>query len=90
MEAGLAEVLGDDDVGGELRPVGRDLDAVHLEDDRAVGVVDGALPTFPENAVERVLTGPGEVTLQRETFGFSAPRALLGWALGRLLSGAHG
>ncbi len=49
VDAGLAEVLRDDDVGGELGPARRDLGAFHLEDDRAVGVRDDALPAFPDD-----------------------------------------
>ena len=38
--ARLAEVLGDDDVGGYLRPGGGHLGVIHLEDHRAVRIDD--------------------------------------------------
>ena len=45
--AGLAEILGDDDVGRHLRPGGRHLGVEHLEDDRAIGVGDAGIPSRP-------------------------------------------
>ena len=41
--AGLAEVLLRENVGGDLAPAGRHLDAVEGEDDRAVGIADFTL-----------------------------------------------
>ena len=76
VEAGLAEVLGDDDVGRELRPAGGDLGALHLEDDRAVGVGDDAGAALPHHAVERIAPG------RREEPGDGAAAAARG---GRLL-----
>ena len=54
VDARLAEVLGDDDVGRELGPPGRDLGAFHLEDDGAIRVVDDARAALPGHLVERI------------------------------------
>src|SRR2546428_9328298 len=47
------EVLRDDHVGGYLRPAGRDLDLVLLEDDFTLFVGDGGLAGLPLDLVER-------------------------------------
>ncbi len=62
-DARLAKVLGDHDVGRELRPGLGHLRIGHLEDDRAVGVADLARPRRPVDGVERVLTILGELAL---------------------------
>src|SRR5690606_377058 len=54
VQAGLTEVLRDDDVGRELRPAGGDLGAFHLEDDRAVRIRDDARTALPHDLVERI------------------------------------
>ena len=52
-----AEVLGDDDVGRQLRPGRGDLDVVLLEDDLALLVLDDGAAPFPLDGVEGV-AGP--------------------------------
>ncbi len=56
VQAGLAEVLRHDDVGGELRPRRRNLGPIHLEDHRTVGIGDDAGAPFPNHGLERVAT----------------------------------
>jgi hypothetical protein len=58
---GAAEVLRDDDVGGELRPSGRNLHIVLLEDDLALLVLDDGAAPLPLDALEGILVGDGEV-----------------------------
>src|SRR5262249_30520994 len=57
LDAGFAEVLGNDDVRRELRPRRRDLRAFHLEDHGAVRVRDRAPAALPDHALQRSLTG---------------------------------
>ena len=77
VEAGLAEVLGDDDVGRELRPAGRDLGALHLEDDRAVGVRDDAGAALPGDLIERV--APRWVKRRSKGTPLGGPRFASDW-----------
>ena len=49
-----AEVLGDDDVGGLLRPEPGDLDVALLEDDLALLVADDGRAEVPFDLVERI------------------------------------
>ena len=49
------KILADDDVGGGLRPVRRDLDVALLEDDRALVVADGGGAQLPGDFVIGVL-----------------------------------
>src|SRR5580700_11398813 len=65
----LAEVFGDEDVGGELAPACRDFGTLHLEDDAAVRVGDGAGPTLVPDGLEGVFAGGGEATLNVHTAG---------------------
>ena len=51
---GAAEVLLDDDVGRHLRPAGRDLDVLLLEEDLAAFAGDGGGAQLPLDLVERV------------------------------------
>jgi hypothetical protein len=64
VDAGFAEVLGNDDVGGELRPAGGDFGAFHFEDDRAIGVIDDARAAFPDDFIERVDAFASEATIE--------------------------
>src|SRR2546423_927439 len=73
------EVLGDDHVGGHLRPGGRDLDLVLLEDDLTLFVGDGGLAGFPLDFVERGYARTGKVPLP----GKAVPVALRGAGGGR-------
>jgi hypothetical protein len=57
---GLAEVLADHDVRGQLAPGRRDLRVVHLEDGAAVRVADAARAGGPLDGVEDVLACGGE------------------------------
>src|SRR3989441_7605450 len=68
------EVLRDDHVGGHLRPGGRDLDLVLLEDDFTLFVGDGGLAGFPLDLVERRHARAGKVPLPGE----AVPVALRG------------
>ena len=54
--ASLAEVLAHHDVGGELRPLRRYLDALHREHGRAVGIRDDGAALFPLHIVERIFS----------------------------------
>ena len=54
---GLAEVLADRDVGGQLRPLGGNFRVVHLEDHFAVGAGDLGGPASPLDLVEDLLGG---------------------------------
>ena len=54
---GLAEVLADRDVGGQLRPLGGNFRVVHLEDHFAVGAGDLGRPPGPADLVEDFLGG---------------------------------
>ena len=56
-----AEVLGDDDVGRQLRPPRRDLDVVLLEDDLALFVLDDGAAPLPLDGIEGIAVGNGEV-----------------------------
>ncbi len=67
VDARLAEVLGDGDVGRELRPRGRHLDAAHLEDDRAVRVRDDRVAQLVGQLVERVDADAGVPALERNS-----------------------
>ncbi len=67
--ARLAEVLGDDDVGGDLRPSGGDLGSLHLEHDRAVGIGDAAVALLPLDGGERILARGGEPPLDLQSLG---------------------
>ena len=69
VEAGLAEVLRDEDVGRELAPGGRDLGPFHLEDDAAVRVGDGARATLVDDPVQRVAPRRREVALHAHPTG---------------------
>jgi len=80
VQAGLAKVLGDEDVGGELAPARGDLGPLHLEDDASVGVGDGARTTLVDDGVERVCARDGEVPLHPH-----AARGLAGAAGGARL-----
>src|SRR2546426_9754799 len=68
------EVLRDDHVGGYLRPAGRDLDLVLLEDDFTLFVGDGGLAGFPLDLLERGHARAGKVPLPGE----AVPVALRG------------
>jgi hypothetical protein len=61
-DPGLAEVLGDHDVGGHLAPTGRDLRVLHLEHDRTIGVGDPRIATGPLDALVRIASGRCEAT----------------------------
>ena len=63
-DTGLPEVLGDEDVGRELRPVGRHLARPHLEHDRAVGILDARVPLLEPHALEGIVPRPRETALQ--------------------------
>jgi len=65
--AGLPEVLRDEDVGRELAPGRGDLDLVHLEHDRAVGVRDHRAPLLEADVGRRVGAGLGEASAHLET-----------------------
>src|ERR1700730_6203997 len=60
------EVVRDDHVGGDLRPAGRDLYVVLLEDDLTLFVGDGRLACFPLDLVERRHARAGKVPLPGE------------------------
>src|SRR5262249_3396213 len=83
VEAGLAKVLRDDDVGGELRPPGGDLGAIHLEDDGAVGVRDDARPALPRDLIQRIGATLREAPIEREAARGGLLRAGLRVALRR-------
>src|SRR5918993_667384 len=53
-DARLAEVLGDHNVGGDLRPASRDLGVFHLEDDGAVRVGDARGTRGPYGRGKRI------------------------------------
>ena len=63
------EVFGNDDVGGELRPVLGDLDAVLLEDDGAVAADDAGVAKLPLDGVPDVMAGLGVAARDRESGG---------------------
>src|SRR2546426_3970978 len=67
------EVLRDDHVGGDLRPAGRDLDVVLLEDDLTLLVGDRRLARFPLDLVERRHAGAGKVPLPGEAVTAALP-----------------
>ena len=73
------EVLRDDHVGSHLRPGGRDLDLVLLEDDFTLFVGDGGLARFPLDLLERGYAGASKVPLP----GKAVPVALRGAGGGR-------
>ena len=61
-----AEVLADDDVGGELAPGGRDLDVLLLEHGLAGLGADAGRPVLPGDLVVGVDAGAGPAALERE------------------------
>src|SRR5690606_3483990 len=71
LDAGLAEVLGHDDVRRQLRPSLGDLGAFHLEDHRAVGIGDDALPPLPDDLIVGMLVRVREGALEGQTFGLA-------------------
>ena len=85
VQAGLAEVLGDEDVGRELAPARGDLGALHLEDDAAVGVRDRARAALVDDGVHRIGAVRGEQALEANAARGLA-RALL---RGRVGLGRH-
>jgi hypothetical protein len=68
IDAGLAEVLRDGDVGGQLRPLLRDLGAAELEHHAAVGIRDDAVALLVLHRLERVHARLGVVILKFQTF----------------------
>jgi hypothetical protein len=62
-----AEVLRDDDVGGELRPGGRELDVALLEHHLALLAADHGVALLPLHLVERIDPRGGEEALHPET-----------------------
>ena len=64
-----AEVLADDDVGGELAPERRDLDVLLLEDADALLVADARGPGLPRDLVVGVDPGSGPAALFRPLAG---------------------
>ena len=54
---GPAEVLGHDNVGGQLRPVGRDLHVLLFEDDIAAVPGDGGRPLLPFHTGVGIMAG---------------------------------
>ena len=69
--AGLAEVLGDHDVGRELRPTGRDFRVHHFEHDRAIGVGDAGGAFGPLHAREGIESFRGVVAPDRHAMSGS-------------------
>src|SRR5262249_28100534 len=68
------------------RPARRDLGALHLEDDRPIGVRDDAGATLPGDRVERIDAALGEAAIEGHTAAARAllrRRALLGGGSGR-------
>src|SRR3990172_2693289 len=61
-----AEVLADDDVGGQLAPERRDLHVLLFEDGLAGFVADGRGPNLPGDIVVRVDAGAAPAALERE------------------------
>ena len=61
QDAGFTEVFLREDVGGDLRPVGRDHDVLHFEDAGPVGVLDLTASGFKGNAVVSVVSGGRKV-----------------------------
>ncbi len=61
---GLPEVLGHDDVGSELRPVGRNRGPAHLEDGRAVRVLDAGVALLERDAGEGIGSRGGEAAAE--------------------------
>jgi hypothetical protein len=59
---GFAEVLLRQDVGGDLRPMGRHLDVVHLEDDGAIGVAQHRGAPLVGEVVVRACAGFGKAS----------------------------
>ena len=51
-DAGPAEILLREDVGGDLRPVGRHVDALRLKNDRAVGIADFGVGSTKSHSFE--------------------------------------
>jgi hypothetical protein len=52
-DAGAAEILLGEYVGGDLRPAGRHIDALPLEDDRTVGIADFGVGSTKRHSCER-------------------------------------
>src|SRR3989442_8183934 len=69
------KVLRDDHVGGHLRPGGRDLDLMLLEDDLTLFVGDGGFAGLPLDLVERGHAGAGKIPLPGEAGPVSPPGA---------------
>ena len=64
-----AEVLADDDVGGELAPEAGDLDVLLLEHRLAGLAGDAGGPVLPRDLVVGVDAGAGPAALEREPAG---------------------
>ena len=56
-DAGLSEILGDHDVGGDLGPGGGDFGILHLEHDGSVGVGDLGIASHPFDVAVRIVAG---------------------------------
>src|SRR5262249_55005825 len=65
-DARLAEVLGGDDVGGELAPALGDLEVLELEDGGAVGIADLGRAALPLDPLIGVDAGRGVDALELE------------------------
>ena len=66
-DAGLAEVFGDDDVGGYLRPGGRNFDVLHLEDDRPVRVGYPRFTAIPRRTLVGIVAFDREPALDPQS-----------------------
>ena len=90
---GAPEILGHDDVGGQLRPAGRDLHVVLLEDDLAAVPRDGGRALLPFHAFVGVHAGVAVQALDRQaSFGerrARGGRVFDGHAGGRFLGLLH-
>ncbi len=62
-----AEILGDDDVGGLLRPEARDLDVALLEDHLTFFIADDRGADVPFDFVERIHTFAAEVASELQS-----------------------
>ena len=67
---GPAEVLGHDDVGGQLRPVGRDLHVFLLEDDIAPVPGDRGRPLLPFHTLVGIMAGIAVQPLDGKAAGY--------------------
>src|SRR5207245_8198833 len=69
------EILGDDDIGSDLRPAGRDLHVVLFEDGLTLFVADGGLARFPLHLVERGHARAGTVPVPGTAVSVALPGA---------------